>query len=144
MTGRYETNGVGQGRLPPEQGQPLGMVIEGSVANGVEVRLDAEVSVEQVKVGTFVTLQGANNKFFGVVTDVGLSSTDPRMKYTPLPADDPCVIRTLQGTVAFGTVSVLPQLTLPDVLGDEQGPAAAKSIPSHFSRAFTASKKTWR
>ena len=141
MTDRYETNGVGQGRLPPEQGQPLGMVIEGSVANGVEVRLDAGVSVEQVKVGTFVTLQGANNKFFGVVTDVGLSSTDPRMKYTPLPADDPFVIQTLQGTVAFGTVSVLPQLTLPDVLGDEQGPAAAKSIPSHFSRAFTASQE---
>jgi len=141
VTGRYETNGVGQGRLPPEQGQPLGMVIEGSVANGVEVRLDAEVSVEQVKVGTFVTLQGANNKFFGVVTDVGLGSTDPRMKYTPLPADDPFVIQTLQGTVAFGTVSVLPQLTLPDVLGDEQGPAAAKSIPSHFSRAFTASQE---
>ena len=141
MTDSYETNGVVQGRLPPEQGQPLGMVIEGSVANGVEVRLDAEVSVEQVKVGTFVTLQGANNKFFGVVTDVGLGSTDPRMKYTPLPADDPFVIRTLQGTVAFGTVSVLPQLTLPDVLGDEQGPAAAKSIPSHFSRAFTASQE---
>ena len=141
MTDSYETNGVGQGRLPPEQGQPLGMVIEGSVANGVEVRLDAEVSVEQVKVGTFVTLQGANNKFFGVVTDVGLGSTDPRMKYTPLPADDPFVIQTLQGTVAFGTVSVLPQLTLPDVLGDEQGPAAAKSIPSHFSRAFTASQE---
>ena len=141
MTDRYETNGAGQGRLPPEQGQPLGMVIEGSVANGVEVRLDAGVSVEQVKVGTFVTLQGANNKFFGVVTDVGLGSTDPRMKYTPLPADDPFVIQTLQGTVAFGTVSVLPQLTLPDVLGDEQGPAAAKSIPSHFSRAFTASQE---
>ena len=51
------------------------------------------------------------------------------------------MIRTLQGTVAFGTVSVLPQLTLPDVLGDEQGPAAAKSIPSHFSRAFTASQE---
>ena len=141
MTDSYETNGVGQGRLPPEQGQPLGMVIEGSVVNGVEVRLDAGVSVEQVKVGTFVTLQGANNRFFGVVTDVGLGSTDPRMKYIPLPADDLFVIQALQGTVAFGTVSVLPQLTLPDVLGDEQGPAAAKSIPSHFSRAFTASQE---
>jgi DNA helicase HerA-like ATPase len=141
VTNSNETNGAGQGHLSPEQGQPLGMVIEGSVANGVEVRLDAGVSVEQVKVGTFVTLQGANNRFFGVVTDVGLGSTDPRLKYTPLPADDPFVIQALQGTVAFGTVSVLPQLTMPDVLGDEQGPAAAKSIPSHFSRAFTASQE---
>ena len=141
MTNRQENNGAGQGQSHPEQGQPLGMVIEGSVANGVEVRLDPGVSVEQVKVGTFVTLQGANNRFFGVVTDVSLGSTDPRLKYTPLPADDPFVIQALQGTVAFGTISVLPQLTLPDVLGDEQGPAAAKSIPSHFSRAFTASQE---
>ena len=141
MSQSHETNGAGGARLTSEQGQPLGMVIEGSVANGVEVRLDPGVSVEQVKVGTFVTLQGANNRFFGVVTDVGLGSTDPRLKYTPLPADDPFVIQALQGTVAFGTVSVLPQLTMPDVLGDEQGPAAAKSIPSHFSRAFTASQE---
>ena len=141
MTNRHENNGSGQGQSSPGQGQHLGMVIEGSVSNGVEVRLDAGVSVEQVKVGTFVTLQGANNRFFGVVTDVGLGSTDPRLKYTPLPADDPFVIQALQGTVAFGTVSVLPQLTLPDVQGDEQGPAAAKSIPSHFSRVFTASQE---
>ena len=141
MTSSHETNGAGQGRLASEQGQPLGMVIEGSVANGVDVRLDPGVSVEQVKVGTFVTLQGADNRFFGVVTDVGLGSTDPRMKYTPLPADDPFLIQALQGTVAFGTVSVLPQLTMPDALGDEQRPAAAKSIPSHFSRASTASQE---
>ncbi|MEC8911157.1 MAG: ATP-binding protein, partial [Chloroflexota bacterium] len=90
---------------------------------------------------TFVTLQGANNRFFGVVTDVGLGSTDPRMKFTPLPADDPFVIQALQGIVAFGTVSVLPQLTMPDVVGDGQAPAPAKSIPAHFSRAFTASQE---
>ena len=141
MTQPFEPNGARKGRLAAQQGQPLGMVIEGSVANGVEIRLDPDVSVEQIKVGTFVTLQGSNNRFFGVVTDVGLGSTDPRMKYTPLPADDPFVIQVLQGTVAFGTVSVLPQLTMPDVMGDDQGPAAAKSIPAHFSRAFTASQE---
>ena len=141
MTQSHETNGANRGQTAPEQGQPLGMVIEGSVSNGVEVRLDPGVSVEQVKVGTFVTLQGTNSRFFGVVTDVGLGSTDPRLKYTPLPVDDPFVVQALQGTVAFGTVSVLPKLTMPDVLGDEQRPAAAKSIPAHFSRAFTASQK---
>ena len=136
-----ETNGTDLSQIVAQRGQPLGMVIEGSVSNGVEVRLDPGVSVEQIKVGTFVTLQGSDNRFFGVVTDIGLGSTDPRMKYIPLPSDDPFVIQALQGTVAFGTVSVLPQLTLPDVVGDEQGPAAAKSIPSHFSRAYTASQE---
>ena len=43
MTNRQENNGAGQGQSHPEQGQPLGMVIEGSVANGVDVRLDPGV-----------------------------------------------------------------------------------------------------
>jgi len=141
VTQAHDNDSMIDGRIDAVPGLPLGMVIEGSVANGVEVKLDPGVSVEQIKVGTFVTLQGANNRFFGVVTDVGLGSTDPRMKFTPLPADDPFVIQALQGIVAFGTVSVLPQLTMPDVVGDEQEPAPAKSIPAHFSRAFTASQE---
>ena len=141
MTQAHDNDSRIDGRIDSVPGLPLGMVIEGSVANGVEVKLDPGVSVEQIKVGTFVTLQGANNRFFGVVTDVGLGSTDPRMKFTPLPADDPFVIQALQGIVAFGTVSVLPQLTMPDVVGDGQEPAPAKSIPAHFSRAFTASQE---
>ena len=141
MTQAHDNDSMIDGRIDSVPGLPLGMVIDGSVANGVEVKLDPGVSVEQIKVGTFVTLQGANNRFFGVVTDVGLGSTDPRMKFTPLSADDPFVIQALQGIVAFGTVSVLPQLTMPDVVGDEQEPAPAKSIPAHFSRAFTASQE---
>ncbi len=141
MTQAHDNYSRIDSRINSVPGLPLGMVIEGSVANGVEVKLDPGVSVEQIKVGTFVTLQGVNNRFFGVVTDVGLGSTDPRMKFTPLPADDPFVIQALQGIVAFGTVSVLPQLTMPDVVGDEQEPAPAKSIPAHFSRAFTASQE---
>ena len=100
----------------------LGMVVEGSLTNGVEVRLSGGSSVEQVKVGTFVSIQGAKHRFFGVVTDVGLGSTDPRLKYTPLADDDPFVTSVLQGTVAFGTISVLPQLTMPAVLGDGETP----------------------
>ncbi|MCS5667924.1 MAG: ATP-binding protein [Dehalococcoidia bacterium] len=141
MTQAHDNDSMIDGRIDSVPGLPLGMVIDGSVANGVEVKLDPGVSVEQIKVGTFVTLQGANNRLFGVVTDVGLGSTDPRMKFTPLSADDPFVIQALQGIVAFGTVSVLPQLTMPDVVGDEQEPAPAKSIPAHFSRAFTASQE---
>ena len=119
----------------------LGMVVEGSLTNGVEVRLSGGSSVEQVKVGTFVSIQGAKHRFFGVVTDVGLGSTDPRLKYTPLADDDPFVTSVLQGTVAFGTISVLPQLTMPAVLGDGETPAAAKTIPAHFSKAFAASQR---
>jgi DNA helicase HerA-like ATPase len=141
MTQPVSNDGASNGRTPGGEGQLLGMVIEGSVTDGVEVRLDPGASVERIKVGTFVTIQGAENRFFGVVTNVGLGSTDPRLKYTPLPGNESFVTRVLQGTVAFGTVSVLPQLTMPEVLGNSEPPAAAKSIPSHFSRVFSASQR---
>ena len=111
---------------------PLGLVVEGSLGRGVEVRLDAGASVEDIKVGTFVTIQGSRNRFFGVVTDISLGSTDARLSHTPPQVDDPFIARVVEGTVAYGTISVLPTLTMPVALGDSQGPAAAKSIPAHF------------
>ena len=35
------------------QGQALGMVVDGSLSRGVEVRLDGEISVEDIKEGPF-------------------------------------------------------------------------------------------
>ena len=146
MTQPVSNDGPLNGRMPGGDGQPLGMVIEGSVTDGVEVRLDSGASVERVKVGTFVTIQGAENRFFGVVTNVGLGSTDPKLKYTPLPDNDSFVTRVLQGTVAFGTVSVLPQLTMPEVLGSAEPPAAAathrKPRPKKEKKIYTNSRST--
>ena len=122
--------------------QPLlGLVVEGSLGRGVQVRLDAGASVEDVKVGTFVTIQGSKNRFFGVVTEISLGSTDTRLSHSPPQVDDPFIAQVVEGTVAYGTISVLPTLTMPAALGDSQGPAAAKSIPSHFSRAYQASQR---
>ena len=45
------------------------------------------------------------------------------------------------GTTAYGTISVLPTLTMPAVLGDSTGPTPAKTVPAHFSRAFAASER---
>ncbi len=122
-------------------GDLLGMVVGGSLTGGLEVRLAAGVSVEDVKVGTYVTIQGEHSYFFGMVTDVGLSAADPRLAQTPPDVEDPLVARVVSGTVAFGTISVLPMLTWPEVLGDGQGPQPAKTVPAHFSRVFAASQR---
>jgi len=124
------------------QGGFLGVVVDGSLAHGVEVRLDAGTSVEEVKAGAFVTIQGGRQRFFGVVTDIALGSTDPRLKHAPPGLDDPFISQVLQGTVAYGTVSVLPNLVMPVALGDtEETPVAAKTIPPHFARAHAASER---
>ena len=125
-----------------QNGAALGLVVGGSLGQGVEVRLDSTgaVSVEDIKVGSFVTIQGSRQRFFGVVTDISLSSTDPRLKHTPPEIDDPFIAQVVSGTIAYGIISVLPNLTMPTVAGDrQQAPVAAKTIPAHFSRAYAAS-----
>jgi len=137
-----EDGGTAQVQPPGSGDATLGVVVDGSLSQGVEVRLDPDASVEDIKVGTFITIRGAHNNFFGVVTDVALGSTDPRLKHTPPQVDDPFIAQVLAGTVAYGTISVLPNLVMPAVLGDgQEGPAAAKTIPPHFSRAFVASQR---
>lgn len=119
----------------------LGLVVEGSLNQGIEVRLDPSSSVEGIKAGTFVTIQGNHYRFFGVATDISLGNSDPRLKHLPLDLDDPFVSQALLGTVAYGTVSVLPNLVMPLVLGDAaETPSAAKTLPPQFSKAYSASE----
>ena len=124
-----------------DSGKFLGMVVDGAVSRGVEIRLDPSMPVEELKVGSFVTVQGQRLRFFGVVTDVKLEVADPRFKYNPPDVRDPFIAEVVGGTSAYGTISVLPTLTMPAVMGDSQGPLPAKTVPAHFSRAYSASER---
>ncbi|MEK7873285.1 MAG: HAS-barrel domain-containing protein, partial [Chloroflexota bacterium] len=88
------------------QAQRLGAVVGGSLGEGLDVHLDADVSVEDVKVGRFVTIQGQKQRFFGVVTDVALASADQRLSAIPPDAGDPFIAEVLAGTGAYGLVTV--------------------------------------
>ena len=135
------SNGNGAAGNWPAADAPLGLVVGGSLAQGVEIRLnpDGERVIEDVKVGTFLTIQGQRYRFFAVVTDLELNSADPRLKHSPPDVSDPLLAQTLAGPVAYGTVSALPNLTLPLSAGDDAVPVAAKTIPAHFAPAWPAS-----
>ena len=133
---------MNSGDLAEEKGGRLGMVVSGSLAEGVEVRLDPGVSTEEIKVGAFVNLQGRRMRFFGVVTDVSLASTDPGMRLAPPDVSDPFVAEVVSGTMAYGTVSVEPSLTLSnDAFAAIDGPQPAKTVPPHFAEASLASEQ---
>ena len=122
----------------------LGMVVAGALSEDVEVRLDPEVSVEEIKVGTFISVQGQRQRFFGVVTDVGLGSTDPSLRYNPPDVSDPFIATVVSGTTAYGTIKVEPMLTLSDDADATltlEGPQPSKTVPAHFSQVFPASER---
>ena len=123
-------------------GRRLGMVVSGSLTDGVEVRLDPEMSVEDVKVGAFIVIQGQRARFFGVITEVALGSADPTLRQAPPDVSNPYIARVVSGTAAYGTITVEPMLTLSDdPLALLDGPQAAKTIPPHFSTVSLASEQ---
>ena len=138
------TSGVHTDGSSPGNGEAtrLGMVVSGSLADGVEVKLDAATSIEDVKVGRYVTIEGDRMRFFGVVTDVSLGSTDPSLKLNPPDVSNPYVAEVVSGTTAFGMVDVEPVLTLAaDPLEAIDGPQPAKTVPAHFSAVSLASDR---
>ena len=118
---------------------PLGMVVSGSLSEGVKVRLDDGVSIEDIKVGTFVSLQGQRNRFLGVLTEIALESTDDGITSAPPDMSSPLLAQVLSGTIAYNTVTVEPML----IMGADtmNAPQPAKTIPPHFSRALLASEE---
>ena len=112
---------------PDDREARLGVVVGGSLTEGVDVRLDGERSTEDVKVGAFVSIQGARSRFLGVVTDVSLETTDSALRASPPDVSDPFVAAVVSGTSAYGTIRVEPMLAL-DVEGYEPGQDSAAPL----------------
>jgi len=129
---------VTEGKANPR----LGIVVSGSLTKGVEVRLDSSASVEEMAVGRYVTIEGQRRRFFGMITDISLGVTDPRLTQTPPDVSDPFMAEVLAGTSTYGTLHVNPYLTIGgDVTSLVEGPQPVKTVPSHFSEVRLASER---
>lgn len=63
--------------------QPLGIVVQGSLSDGLQVRLNGEISVEDMRVGKFLVVHGQHTRFFCILTDVTLGIASPRILMNP-------------------------------------------------------------
>jgi DNA helicase HerA-like ATPase len=123
-------------------GQRLGIVVSGSLNKGIEVRLDSSASVEDMAVGRYVTIEGNKRRFFGMITDISLGVIDQKLTLTPPDVSDPFMAEVLAGTSTYGTLHVLPTLTISgDVTSLLEGPQPVKTVPSHFSAVNLASQR---
>jgi DNA helicase HerA-like ATPase len=120
----------------------LGIVTTASLEKGVDVRLDAPVSVEDMVVGRYVTIEGQKRRFFGMITDVRLGVTDDRLSLSPPDVADPFIAEVLKGTSTFGQIHVTPMLTIGgDAEALLEGPQPVKTIPAHFSAVNLAAEQ---
>ncbi len=95
----------------------IGVVVRGSLTEGLEMRLDPDQSVEDIRAGKFVVIEGEKSAFFCMITDVRLDATNPAILVDP-PAEpddeaDALMRQVLHGTSTYGVVTLKPLLMLP-------------------------------
>jgi len=118
--------------------EQLGVVIGGSLSEGLAVRLDRAVSIEELAVGRYVVARGRSRRFFCMVTDVALDTTNPDVAKQPPDYSDPFIAEIYRGTTTYGTVHLSPLLILEN---DSAEPKPVKTIPEHFTPVSTASQE---
>ncbi|MBD2294591.1 ATP-binding protein [Anabaena sphaerica FACHB-251] len=154
-------------------GQPLGSVIEGSLTGGLEVRLHPDISVEDMRVGKFMVVQGVRSRFFCMLTDVSLGAANARIMANPPGWEDTFLREVLAGSGTYGMINLAPMLmftpethetsfssngkSLNPFIPSTNGLASfqpqtsttmellpVKTIPSHFSQVYEASEEDFR
>jgi len=126
----------------PPQPRPieqLGIVVGGSLSEGVIVKLDRSTAIEGLAVGRYVVIQGqTGRRFFSIITDIQLDALNPLIEKSPPDTSDPFVAQVYGGTAVFGRVEVSPMLVLEP--GDKE-PKPVKTIPAHFTPVLPASEE---
>ena len=128
---------------PNDRPDKLGIITHGSLNKGVEMKLDAGTSIEDVMAGTFVVIQGEKYDFFSMITDVTIDAANEEILLHPPSEEDELLRRVMQGSATYATVSLKPMLMLPNQehqeLSDEPA-RSVKTIPAHFARVAKATE----
>ncbi|TMK19999.1 MAG: ATP-binding protein, partial [Actinobacteria bacterium] len=109
-------------------------VIQGSLLEGLVARLADDSDVEDLRVGRFVVVEGARNRFFSSVHDVKLEAANPAVLKSPPPAGD-LARSSLAGTQTYVTLELKPKLMLERADGEVH---PVKTIPAHFASVAEA------
>lgn len=131
----------------------IGTITRGSLIEGVEMRLSPQQSIEDIKAGKFVVIEGQKNDFFSMITDVRLDTTSSQILVHPPDRDDLLMREVLAGTSAYATVMLRPMLMVsrrPSQSSPESGGRQevdeppevlpVKTVPAHFSNVYDASE----
>ncbi|MEZ2232065.1 helicase HerA domain-containing protein [Microcoleus sp.] len=117
--------------------KPLGSVIQGSLSKGLEVRLHADVSVEDMRVGKFLVVRGVRSHFFCMLTDVSLGTSSGRILSNPPNPNDDFLIAVLAGSSTYGTIELAPMLMLTAEREKQQAIFAPNSSTTNGKKSAT-------
>lgn len=119
-----------------QAGNKLGVVVGGSISRGLSIKLDPHVQIEELAVGRYIVVRGQNKRFFCMVNDISLNTTNAQIESDPPDINDTFLAEIYSGTVAYSIITVTPMLVI-----DDNNPLPVKTIPAHFTQAFNATEE---
>jgi uncharacterized protein len=125
--------------MQPGDRKKLGVVTSGSLSEGLSVRLESSLPIEDLRVGQFTVIQGDKHQFFSMIGDVHLDAANRDILSEPPLEDDDFLQRVLVGTSTFGTFDVTPMLMLSSDI--TEGLRPVRTVPRHFAPVYTADEE---
>lgn len=122
-----------------QSAEKMGVVVSGSLTEGLQARLEASQSVEDIRVGKFVVVRGRKTDFFSMVTDVRLDATNQKVLLDPPLDQNSLSDEIMTGTSTFGTLSLTPMLMMSEDSSSSLLPV--RTIPAHFSPVYQAEEE---
>jgi DNA helicase HerA-like ATPase len=124
-------------------GKHIGVIVQGSLSEGLTAKLARADAVEEMRVGKFVVIEGVQHRYFSLITDIELHMSDQRLLADP--PTNPFVRQVLAGSATYGTVEIAPMLMLArNASAGNAGPQPVRTIPGHFSSVLDADDGDFR
>ncbi len=114
----------------------LGTIIGGSLCDGLLMRICQDVQLESIKTGKFVSIIGSDYRFFCLITDISLAVTHPDIVLFPPLEHETFLHSILKKNSIYATAQIKPMV----MINKQNDISSVKTIPSHFSTVFDATK----
>lgn len=120
------------------ESENLGVVVSGSLSEGLQMRLAEGRSIEDLRAGRFVVVRGQHHRFFAMITDVRLQAVSPDYLRHSVALTTDAQREVVRAAGTYALVELRPMLMLEEQAG-EPALRPVKTVPVHFSTVHEAS-----
>jgi hypothetical protein len=118
-----------------EEDYKLGFLKSGSIGEGFIIRIGENISLENLRIGDFIVIEGRIYKFFGIVDDLKILSGSDEIFFDPPQTDIERL--AVKGNIVFSEAQISPYIMV-DGSGNVH---SIKTMPEHFSIARKAQEE---
>jgi len=115
----------------------IGRIKSGSFRDGIIVQLSSDHSIEELRIGEFVKVEGKNLDFIGMITDMRLNIINPDVFIAP-PENNDLLKNAINGIMVNSEVEFYP---LVSIERNNNIIHSVKSIPAQFDEMIPVNQK---